>query len=172
MKTTFNRWYNALAAFVLSLLGFSSCGDNGGGGYEVMYGTPTSYYHLQGNVTAEDGTPIQGIRAVLIVDDNKYGENASFDKDRIFPLDSATTDSKGNYVTKEKGMTGTINELKKSGRLKVVLKDVDGEDNGGEFVTDTIKSEDITIKQLKDRDGVWNLGSYEATANGKMKKKK
>lgn len=171
MKTTFNHWYNALAAFVLSLLGFSSCGGDGDNDMRMLYGTPTSNYHLKGNVTAEDGTPIQGIKAVLIVDENGYG-GKQYDARHIWPLDSAYTDSKGDYATKNKGMTGTIDELKRKKILKVVLKDEDGEANGGEFATDTIQSEDITIKQVGERNGVWDLGSYEATANGKMKKKK
>lgn len=172
MKTRFNHWYNALAAFILSLLGFSSCGDNGGGGdMRFLYGTPTSSYHLKGNVTAEDGTPIQGIKAVLIVDENGY-DGRPYDARNIVPLDSAYSDSKGNFVTEDKGMTGTVDELKRKKILKVVLKDEDGEANSGEFATDTIQSEDITIEQIKDRDGVWDLGSYEITANGKMKRKK
>lgn len=173
MKTTFNHWYNALAAFVLSLLGFSSCGNDGGGDGDIkmLYGTPTSSYHVKGNVTAEDGTPIQGIKAVLIVDENGYDERP-YDARRIVPLDSAYTDSKGDYATKDKGTSGTIDELKRKKILKVVLKDEDGGANGGEFATDTIQSEDLDIQQVKKRDGVWDLGSYEVTANGKMKKKK
>lgn len=171
MKTTFNHWYNALAAFVLSLLGFSSCGGDGGDDMRFLYGTPTSTYHLKGNVTAEDGTPIKGIKAVLIVDENGYDERP-YDARRIVPLDSAYTDSKGNYATEESSMTGTIDELKREKILKVVFKDEDGDANGGEFATDTIQSEDITIQQVEKRNGTWNLGSYEVTANGKMKKKK
>lgn len=169
MKAKLNHWYNALAAFVLSLLGFSSCGGDGGSDMRVLYGTPTSSYHVKGNVTAEDGTPIKGIKAVLIVDENGYDERP-YDARRIVPLDSAYTDSKGNYATEENSMTGTIDELKRKKILKVVFKDEDA--NGGEFATDTIQSEDITIQQVEKRDGAWNLGSYEVTANGKMKKKK
>ena len=53
MKVKFLHWYNALAATLLSLLGFSSCGS------EIdepcLYGSPTSSFHVKGNVTAEDG---------------------------------------------------------------------------------------------------------------------
>lgn len=171
MKTTFNHWYNALAAFILSLLGFSSCGDNGGNGSdEVLYGTPTSVYHLKGHVTTEDGTPIKGIKAVLIEDENGYN-GRPYDVRNIMRLDSAYTDGEGNYATKDNSVTGSIEQIKKKKKLKVVLKDEDGEANGGEFATDTILSDDITIKQIKGRDGAWDLGSYEITANGKMKKK-
>lgn len=162
MKVKFLHWYNALAASIMSLLGFSSCGSEIGNGEPCLYGTPTSTYQLKGNVTAEDGTPIEGIKAVLIED---------YAYDEAQRLDSAFTDSKGNYVTKEKDMTGTIDYVKGEGRLKVVLQDVDGEANGGEFATDTIKSDGITVQKLKNGSGAWDWGFYEVTANGKMKKK-
>ena len=73
MKVKFLHWYNALAATLLSLLGFSSCGS------EIdepcLYGSPTSSFHAKGNVTAEDGTPIKGIKAVVVED---YGNAGSY----------------------------------------------------------------------------------------------
>ena len=87
-------------------------------------------------------------------------------------MDSAYTDSKGDYVTKEKSMDGAIDWVHKEKRLKVILEDVDGVANGGEFATDTIKSENITVEQVGKGEGTWDWGSFEVTANGKMKKKK
>ena len=63
-----------------------------------------------------------------------YGNEGSY------RMDSAYTDSKGDYVTKEKSMDGAIDWVHKEKRLKVILEDVDGGANGGEFATDTIKS--------------------------------
>lgn len=83
-------------------------------------------------------------------------------------MDSAYTDSKGDYVNKEKSMDGAIDWVHKEKRLKVILEDVDG----GEFATDTIKSENITVEQVGKGEGTWDWGSFEVTANGKMKKKK
>lgn len=164
MKVKFLHWYNALAATLLTLLGFSSCSsENGGDDYPVLYGSPTSSFHAKGNVTDEDGTPIRGIKAVVVED---YGHEESY------RLDSAYTDSKGNYVTDERSMSGTIDWVHKQKRLKVILEDVDGEANGGEFATDTIKSEDITVEQVGKGEGTWDWGTFEVTANGKMKKKK
>ena len=54
----------------------------------------------------------------------------------------------------------------------MILEDVDGGANGGEFATDTIKSENITVEQMGKGEGTWDWGSFEVTANGKMKKKK
>ena len=160
MKTTFNHWYNVLAAFILSLLGFSSC-DGIGGDEPCLYGTPTCHYQLKGNVTTEDGTPIGGIKVVFNDEEDSYRPR----------LDSAYTDTKGNYVTRENTHFPNFEDLKKKGKLKVILGDVDGEAHGGEFATDTIKSEDITIKQVGKGSG-WDEGVFEITANGKMKKKK
>lgn len=138
MKVKFLHWYNALAATLLSLLGFSSCGSENE--EPCLYGSPTSSFHAKGNVTAEDGTPIKGIKAVVVED---YGH------DGAYRMDSAYTDSKGNYVTKEKSMDGAIDWVHKEKRLKVILEDVDGEANGGEFATDTIKSDNITVEQVE-----------------------
>ena len=66
MKAKFFYWYNALAASLLSLLGFSSCGENGPWGDEpVLYGTPSIAFEAKGNITAEDGTPVEGIKAII-----------------------------------------------------------------------------------------------------------
>lgn len=66
MKAKFFNWYNALAASLLSLLGFSSCGENGPWGDEpVLYGTPSTAFEAKGNITAEDGTPVEGIKAII-----------------------------------------------------------------------------------------------------------
>lgn len=50
MKVKFLHWYNALAATLLSLLGFSSCGSENE--EPCLYGSPTSSFHAKGNVTA------------------------------------------------------------------------------------------------------------------------
>lgn len=164
MKTTFLHWYQALAASILSILGFSSCGsssDDGPWDGSLLYGTPTSSFQLKGNVTAEDGTPIKGIKVVL-----HEGRNGEY-----MHLDSAYTDRNGNYETGVNYRSPNYNEWIKSGIVKVVMEDVDGEANGGEFATDTIPSQDITVKHVSAGTSTWDSGSYEITANGKMKKK-
>ena len=127
MKAKLTHWYNALAATLLSLLGFSSCGENGlGGGGECLYGTPTSTFLVKGNVTDEEGYPIQGIKTKVEV---KYGGRA---KDSI-----AYTDSKGNYLLEKYSMTGSPTSQKED-IVKVIFEDVDGEANGGTFANDTV----------------------------------
>lgn len=58
MKAKFNHWYNCLAALLLSILGFSSCGSTHKavteknmykpieGGIMLLYGTPTRDYRV------------------------------------------------------------------------------------------------------------------------------
>lgn len=157
MKARFTHWYNALAATLLSLLGFSSCGENGlNGGNECLYGTPTSTFQVKGNVTDEEGTPIKGIKAKVEVGKGGLGKG-----DIV-----AETDSKGNYVL-DNALIGTPT----SSEMKVIFEDVDGDANGGTFASDTVQGKDLTIKQTSEKDGTWNLGSYEITANAKLKKK-
>ncbi len=157
MKARFTHWYNALAATLLSLLGFSSCGENGlNGGNECLYGTPTSTFQVKGNVTDEEGTPIKGIKAKVEVGIGGLGKG-----DIV-----AETDSKGNYVL-DNALIGTPT----SSEMKVIFEDVDGDANGGTFANDTVQGKDLTIKQTSEKDGTWNLGSYEITANAKLKKK-
>ncbi len=157
MKARFTHWYNALAATLLSLLGFSSCGENGlNGGNECLYGTPTSTFQVKGNVTDEEGTPIKGIKAKVEVGIGGFGKG-----DIV-----AETDSKGNYVL-DNALIGTPT----SSEMKVIFEDVDGDANGGTFANDTVQGKDLTIKQTSEKDGTWNLGSYEITANAKLKKK-
>ncbi len=157
MKARFTHWYNALAATLLSLLGFSSCVENGlNGGNECLYGTPTSTFQVKGNVTDEEGTPIKGIKAKVEVGIGGLGKG-----DIV-----AETDSKGNYVL-DNALIGTPT----SSEMKVIFEDVDGDANGGTFANDTVQGKDLTIKQTSEKDGTWNLGSYEITANAKLKKK-
>ncbi len=159
MKATFNNWYRALTAMLLTMLGFSSCGgngQNGDDGIECLYGTPTSTFQVKGNVTDEEGTPIQGIKAKVEVGIGGLG------KGNIV----AETDSKGNYVL-DNAMIGTPT----SSKMKVIFEDADGDANGGTFANDTVQGEDLTIKQTSERKDTWNLGSYEITANAKLKKK-
>ncbi len=160
MKATFNNWYRALTAMLLTMLGFSSCGGNGQNGaddIECLYGTPTSTFQVKGNVTDEEGNPIQGIKTKVEV---KYGASKN---------DSVYTDSKGNYLLEKCAMTGIPTTEKDI--VKVIFEDVDGEANGGTFANDTVQGNDLTIKQTSERKGTWNLGSYEITANAKLKKK-
>ena len=160
MKTKFANCYNALAAAILSVLGFSSCDNEGG---ECLYGTPTSDYHFKGKVTAEDGTPIPGIKVVTLEDRH--------DDEGFRRVDSTLTDKDGNYETSTKESHSVTYALKDN-TLKVSFEDIDGEENGGTFATDTAKGKELEAVQIKKGDGSWYAGEYEITANKTLKRKK
>ena len=101
----------------------------------------------------ESGTPVQGIKTSL----------RKVDKVRAYGIDSVQTNASGNYQLKH---TGWQNQY-----YKVIAKDVDGEANGGEFLSDTLDIDYDKAVKTKDGDGKWYLGTYEITQDVKLKKK-
>ena len=57
MKLRSHRWYNAVLAALLSMLGYGCSSSD----EPVEYGTPHADYMIKGQVTDEAGNPIQGI---------------------------------------------------------------------------------------------------------------
>ena len=127
MKVRFNRWYNAVLTALLSMLGFSCSLDEPDeyGSTPVEYGTPHADYILKGTVTDEAGTPIKGIKTSLKeISKDDTGTH-------VFGIDSIQTNESGNYQLKNSGMPYDK-------RVKLVVEDIDGEANGGEFLNDTL----------------------------------
>jgi putative lipoprotein (rSAM/lipoprotein system) len=147
MKVRFNRWYNALLTALLAMLGYESCSLNS----PDEYGTPTVDYQVKGFVTDLLGTPIQGIkvRAPYSYIDGSEGQNVLTDENGRFELDEFHSMLYG----------------------KLYVEDIDGEDNGGEFQSDTIDIWDLPKKEVEKGSG-WYEGKYEVTANIKLKQKK
>ena len=156
MKVRFNRWYNAVLTALLSMLGFGcSIDEPEEYGTPIMeYGTPYADYIFKGTVTDEAGTPIQGIKTSL--------KNV-FENDYVLGLDSVETDVSGSYQLKYVGMQDR--------GLKIIVEDIDGEANGGEFLS---KMLDIDYKKaVKTKEGSnWYEGAYDITQDIKLKKKK
>ena len=145
MKVRFNRWYNALLTALLAMLGYESCSLNS----PDEYGTPTVDYQVKGFVTDLLGTPIQGIRVRAPYNfDGSEGQNVLTDENGRFELDE---------------FHSGLND-------KLIVEDIDGEDNGGEFQSDTIKVWDLPKKQIEKGSG-WYEGKYEVTAKIKLKLK-
>ena len=146
MKVRFNRWYNALLSALLAMLGYESCSLNS----PDEYGTPTVDYQVKGFVTDLLGTPIQGIkvRAPYSYIDGSEGQNVLTDENGRFELDEFHSMLYG----------------------KLYVEDIDGEDNGGEFQSDTIDIWDLPKKEVEKGSG-WYEGKYEGTANIKLKLK-
>ena len=156
MKVRFNRWYNAVLTALLSMLGYG-CSSTEEPldmyGPPVEYGTPHADYIIKGRVMDESGTPVQGIKTSL----------RKVDKVRAYGIDSVQTNVSGNYQLKH---TGWQNQY-----YKVIVEDIDGEANGGEFLSDTLDIDYDKAVKTKDGDGKWYHGIYEITQDVKLKKK-
>ena len=158
MKVRFNRWYNAVLTALLSVLGFGCSTDEPEeyGTILMEYGTPYADYIIKGSVTNEAGEPVRGIKTSLkSVFDN---ENEHY----VLGLDSVETDVSGSYQLKYVGL--------RDHGLKVIVEDIDGEANGGEFLSDTL---DIDFnKAVKTEEGSdWYEGAYDISQDIKLKKK-
>ena len=119
---------------MLGLLGFAACHKTDP---LVMYGTPHADVNVSGKVTDAFGKPITGIKVSM-----GYG-------DRLDTLTSAD----GSYALSSK--FGHQEAL-------LIFTDIDGSDNGGEFVADTV---DVKFTE-DDRTGEgkgWYEGSFART---------
>lgn len=153
MKSKLYSWYNVVAATILSLLGFSSCGDSNSESPD-MYGTPITTYQLKGNVTDSCDAPLENIKVVV----SCYDQHT----------DSTFTDANGNYAVYDIHRIEPILD----DNFKVILEDVDGEHHGGTFANDTISGKDITSTKIADGKDAWDMGTYQLNAPTKKLKKK
>ena len=159
MKVRFNRWYNAVLTALLSMLGFSCSLDEPEeyGPIVLEYGVPHADYIVKGTVTDETGTPIQGIKTSI------KGFFPGAEKVYVEGLDSIQTDASGQYQLKYMGMPHKY--------LKLIVEDIDGEANGGEFLSDTLDIDFDKAEKAKDGDGHWYKGVYNIPQDVKLKKK-
>ena len=122
-----------------------------------MYVPPekTFSFKVKGLVTDEAENPLPGIEVTV----NDYD----------YTLDTTHTDADGKFMMDEINMGGGM-------PLNVVLTDVDGEDNGGSFASDTldvfemIPLGEIKVDTIREGDGLWDGGEYELSFERKMKK--
>lgn len=137
-----------LLYLMLSLLGFSACGN----APLDMYGSPTVDFMVKGKVTDSEGTPIKGIVvSSKRVQSYNVGEGIN-----------AVTDENGDFVTNHIHQTGIHGTL--------VFTDVDGAENGGDFETYEKDLSKFPQTQVKEGEG-WYRGEYEVTADVKLNKK-
>jgi len=156
MKLKIYHWYNALLSALLTMLGYGCTSENGMDMYgtPVEYGAPNVNYVFKGQVTDEAGKPVEGIKTSL---------------KRIYPgyyegtIDSTLTDTSGQYQVEFNGLIGNEDKL--------IVEDIDGEANGGEFLSDTINVVNLDEEQVEPGDGRWYRGKYEIKADIKLKKK-
>ena len=162
MKVKFYRWYNSLLASLLTFLGYGCTMNEPIDMYGtpiLMYGTPTVTYNIKGTVTDEDGKAINGIKVKATI-------NTSDEANTEHILDAKITDAEGKYIMKIYDYI-PVNDS----NHKLIIEDIDGAENGGEFQSDTIKVTDLEIKKISGPDGEWNLGVFEINADAKLKKK-
>ncbi|MFI3332149.1 MAG: radical SAM-associated putative lipoprotein [Rikenellaceae bacterium] len=121
----------------LTLLGFSSCSDEWGNIITTpdMYGTPISDFRFMGEVTDSEGNPIKGIEVKV--------SSAS---------ESTLTDDQGAFSTEFKTYI--------DGTHTITFTDIDGEENGGEFISQQVE---VKWDDAEDVDGVdqFDLGTVE-----------
>ena len=164
MKQTFYHWYNALLASLLTMLGFEACIGDGLDEYgapPVEYGTPHAHYVVRGAVTDAEGQPVEGIKASVRA---VYDKGLAYDgQPTSYGLDSALTDRGGAFQVE-------FTDHLPNPSLKLVLEDVDGAANGGEFENDTVALSDMALRQLEKGQG-WYEGTYELSKTVKLKRK-
>lgn len=158
MKSIWER----LAAIVVGLLGFATCGkiENIIESPD-MYGEPYADFKVLGSVTGENGDPIEGIR-VAVTRHNHY-ENTPYviyDQNDWYEYDTLFTDDKGAYLLKTIIFEGPDD-------VRIVFEDVDGEDHGGTF--ETVEATP-PVRQTNKADHAWYGGAFEAEADVVMKK--
>lgn len=155
MKTKVYRLYCTVLSALLSVLGFSSCSSDDD--FPCEYGSPHADYIIDGIVTDEEGDEINGI----LVSAESYGD---FKDGRYwFNLASKKSDYAGGYYL-------SFQSSPESSYTKLIVQDVDGEANGGEFANDTIDIDYKSAVIVKEGEG-WNSGTYKITQNIQLKKK-
>ena len=155
MKVRFYHWYNAVLTALLSMLGYG-CSSDPMREME-MYGCPTADYIVKGQVTDEVGAPVQGVKTSL-------KQRIKTDAGTVtFGIDSIQTNETGSYQFKSMDYWAQD--------IKLIVEDIDGEANGGEFLSDTLDIDFGKAVQTKKGDGEWYGGVFEITQDVKLKKK-
>jgi len=145
LKQNLLRVTNCLLSFVLAMLGFTGCSEEGGD----MYGQPYATFQISGHVTDEDGNALEEKR--IIVRNLICGEENAY-----MMSDTLATEEKGNYLWKKKiGID--------SGKLRVVCQDPKEE-----FKADSVE---IDIELTEKGKDFWNMGSGQKTVNFELQKK-
>ena len=119
-----------------SLLGFATACENKR--TVDMYGTPYIDYNVRGKVTDKEGNPIKGIEV----------------------------NDKANKITSTTGGDGSyeLSGEEWSRNVTLTFTDIDGPENGGEFVEKTV---DIKLTGSVDTDGTFSRTGVDAVLDKK-----
>lgn len=152
MKTIFSNPLLWICSIILTALGFTGCDDPSKMADE--YGSPYADYKYMGTITDEKGNPIQGIKVTLVGSSHKVSgpEVAVF-----------TTNKDGKFESEY------YNEMN-TNIYKIDFTDTDGELNGGEFASTSIKTSEMESTQTKKNDthDKWYRGQFERKAKVKL----
>ncbi len=133
-----NQAIHGILSALLALLGFGSCGI-----VEDEYGSPYAEYQVKGQVTDEEGNPIEGIRVTF----------------ETSP-DTLYTDANGHFESKE------IRNVAVYGKIK--FEDIDGSAHGS-FLPDSADLANLEQKQIEKGDGNWYEGKFEINVQQQLK---
>ena len=160
MKQKARHLINLLLGTLLGWLGFSSCEYIGGG--LTMYGEPHADFKAAGKVTDKDGKAIEGIR--VAIQRHRHYENTPgviYDQNDWYENDTLYTNENGLYELRR-------SIFSKPDDVTLVFEDIDGEEHGGSFVSQTASPE---IKQTKKGDKSWYTGAFAVEADVTLEKK-
>ena len=156
MKAKVRHFYEMIVGAILSLLGLSSCGK-----FEniaepaAAYGMPHATFKVTGEVkAAESGKPIEGIVV-------------KFSREPAMEYSWETSEFKSDKDGKVDGLTSAWPSEE---GIMLTFEDIDGEDNGGLFAPDTLRTKDLQIKFVENPEKGWNKGVYYITFEKKLKK--
>ena len=167
MKQRVSNFYKVILGALMAFLGFGGCSKLDPGNNKVMYGQPTAYYKFNGTIKDEAGNPIKGIRVVFNPNSKVDETSDNYPYYLLGNVDTLYTNDKGQFgKEKLKYMQTSI-----TNDAVVIIDDVDGAANGGEFQKMTLSKSQFKVEKITDGDGVWYKGNYNITADATLKKK-
>ena len=112
-----------------------------------MYGTPTADYEIKGKVLDADGDPVKGIKV-----------NVQDDWHSAFTSQGTECQSldNGDYSVRIKTFP--------TDKLHLIVQDIDGAENGGEFEEKTVELDFSKIEYTGDK-GAWYKGKKSLEQN-------
>jgi len=148
--------YKRVSFWLLSLLGFAGCNGNHIGEIVCMYGVPHGDYKVKSVVTDENGNPLKDIEVQLLRVEK--GDTVT----EYAPLDTTSTDKHGKATS--------THDTYISEQLAIAYRDIDGDKNGGQFLSDTINLDLSTFTAQKKSGEGWYTGEFEKDLKVKLKK--
>lgn len=171
MKVKFLKLKNWLLVSVMGALGLSGCQCHkkaaqtepesetievrDRGEVRLMYGVPTMNFQVYGKITDATGKPVRGIKVNMLERGMELqGTELQGDPERVKEFlenTAATTDRKGRFVVQN---TSTPQE-----RVRLLVRDVDGTDNGS--LKDRLIEVEVTPADVdRTNAGGWNQGTF------------